>query len=145
MIDMTKPLTCSLWVKTPNPYATYPILEGSLKGGIMLRLSFYPQANELYYTDSAYRVASVKNATDYKQWRHVAISFLGGNQYVMYLNADPWPSTITKRGTLHRQQFDTLTIGKRATQYFKGSMACLTLFQRGLRQEQIRKWMQTCP
>lgn len=79
-------------------------------------------------------------------WRHIAFIYEGGDHYSFYLNATVWPILVKKNFELKQLNPDIIFIGYYSgSELFKGSMACISIFERALSQEELQTLMLTCP
>ena len=91
-------------------------------------------------------VKSIGDGTNQLMWRHVAITFNGGEEYSLYLNANAWPISSKSKSSIERVNPNYINVGFYQTSgMFKGSMACISFFETALTQQQLRTWMLTCP
>lgn len=148
-IDFTKPFTVALWVKTDAREAIQPLLQGwnTVNDTTAFQFWFYNSKNlDQIFLNANNRIYTELNGTNKLLWRHIAVTYDGKDQYSAYLNGTNWPISIQK-GSLTRVNPDVIQIGFliNSNNVFKGSMACIAIFQRNLTTNEVRAFMLTCP
>lgn len=148
VLDFTTAHTVAVWVKTDAVSALLPMLDGwnKPKNTYACHFWFYPSKNrdQLQWSANHFLLTTI-NGTDRLEWRHVAVTYAGGSQYTFYLNANPWPIWVTIVGTLDRVNPDVINFGHRDDSHLRGSMACISIFEKALTQAEIRTLMVNCP
>ena len=147
LIDRKKPVTFSLWVKSDRSGIT-PLFEGYTATSRAQMFWLYPSQNldQIAYDDGRKQIYSVKNATDKLKWRNIAAVYKGGSDYAFYLNGNTWAAGSILPSSFSKLELDHFNIGYYDSKNrFIGSMACFSIFEGALTQQEIRTWMQSCP
>lgn len=149
-IDFIHAFTIALWVKTNDVVANMPLLDGILMDGISgntygTHFWFYgtQSQNQLCLAHNRFLFSTV-NGDERLQWRHVAVTFRGSNQYEMFRNGETWPISRNETTTITKVNPKKIHIGYRGSDIFQGSMACVTIFEQALTKEDIRNLMTLC-
>lgn len=148
LLDFTEPFSIALWIKTDNSLGERPLLDGwnSDANTYAAQFWFYPSTglDEIYFRANSV-LKSKKNDTGKLMWRHLAVIFAGSDDYTFYLNGSVWPISLKTSGGLMRVNPDLINIGHRSDNVFKGSMACIAIFEQALTQAEVYRWMLDCP
>ena len=87
---------------------------------------------------------SFKNGANKQFWRHIAVTYRGGNNYSFFLNGTFWP--ISEKYLFNKTEFaDIVNIGHRGASVFKGALACIAYSESPLELDQVRTLMHSCP
>ena len=152
LIDFSKPYTIAVWIKTivTGSYRA-EVLEGYPQGS--LDLWFWPsydldqiELGPYHHKGQIYR--TMKNGNGASEWRHIAVSYESVSKVQMYLNGSSWALETSASGSRTVYQPDYFCLWQqcgRANQGLRGSMACLTIYERALSQNEVRAVMDACP
>ena len=150
LLDLTKPFTLSLWMKSDPGSFHAPIIEGwntdTKKYAFHVWLVSSLSDNRFHFQISSKRIWARSTVYGYKKaaWRHLAAIYKGPGKFSLYLNATALPITKLKT-SVWKSTPNVINIGHRGSRIFKGSMACISIFERALTQEEVRTLMQICP
>lgn len=153
-LNFTQPFTISLWLKTDDFSESGVILDGIGKfNNWATTLYLYPSKNRDQITLSQkVEAKTIVNDTNKFDWRHITAIYLGEtNRYAFYLNGTVWPIFNIKTVTEYSVPTvipDYINLGYYAwtsSHTYKGSMACITFFEKALTQQEVQNLMENCP
>lgn len=150
-LNLTQAFTFAVWMKVADVSVKHPIpiLEGRPNG--CLDWWFWPSYGydqmllSLSYTTTNwvdYHSVSKLNRTRRAFWRHLAVTFERIDNFHFYM--DGWPIGVLRRKLADQKvsQPDTIELFSFS---FRGSIACVTIYERVLTVEEVRTLMDTCP
>ena len=157
LLDLSKPFTITMWVKTDDVTRSMPLLEGYEGSAISFAFWFFPSntQNQLFAFQNATRYPyhqflSTLDDTDRLEWRHLACVHDGQGSFSFYLNGNQWPVSErinSSHAISSLSEVLTMNIGFRSADIgfqnggfvrFFGNMACIMIFEQALTADKIK-------
>lgn len=154
LLDFGNSFSLAMWVKADNFIDYAVLLDGwnSDEKKWSVSLYMWPSKNLDQITLSTnVEARSTLNETNKLNWRHIAAIKEGTGHYSLYLNGTKWPILFNKPiGYMSsRRTPDVIRVGHYPETdykfYFKGSIACIAIFERALTVTEVRQYMASCP
>lgn len=149
LLDLSKPFTITMWIKTDNRTGTMALIDTKKKNNDYNFHFWFYSSNfqDQLYVNLPRRVWSRINKSDRLNWRHVACKHLGQSKFSFYLNGNEWPISH-QEGPTPIHEISVMSIGRRPTftekLRFYGSMACVMIFDRALTADEIKNVRSLC-
>lgn len=153
LLDFGNTFSLAMWVKTDNVIDYAVLLEGwnSDEKKWAWSLYMWPSKNlDQICLSTNVEVHSTLNETNKLNWRHIVAINEGAGHYSFYLNGTKWPTSFTKSIDYmsSKRTPDVIRAGhhpERKHYRFKGSIACIAIFERTLTATEVRQYMTSCP
>ena len=141
VLDTCEPFSIIAWVKMTikkgyllaRPYPVVFLIITQSKSGAQLKL-----------TGGKHWVKINLPNISFSTWQHIAITFNGADDYLLYVNGTAFPNLSKKHRHPDCSPYNRvypLYVGP----WFEGSVACLLLFHRNVTQQEVNNWRDTCP
>lgn len=147
LLDLSKPFTITVWVKTDDMVIRMPILETYGKNYARnFHFWFYESQyqDQLYINNPRYVYTTI-NKTDRLKWRHIACRHHGESKFSFYLNGKKWPIIQEGKKPSPTKEIEIIYIGSQRNEYFfYGNMACFMIFGEALTTDEIKNVRTMC-
>lgn len=147
LLDLSKPFTITVWLKTDNRTAIMPIFETyATDNALLFHFIFHPsKSQDQLFMNGPRRAYTTKNNTDRLNWRHIACTHHGESNYSFYLNGNEWLLSH-EEDPKPVPEIEIISIGSRLTASFRffGSMACMMIFDKALTPGEIKSVKSLC-
>ena len=148
LLNMTQSFTVMMWVKTDDVTARMPILEGREGSHYSTLFCFFPSRN----LDQVQLAHSKAINTHYNSqgklfWRHLVFRYMQPSDYKIYLNGTLWPIHQEFIPNINSVQPEKFQIGyrHRGSFFFRGSMACVSIYEKALSSVEFQTVKNACP
>jgi len=147
-LTFTGPYTITFWVKTDNVAVRMLLIEGYPNPSF--EIWFWPsdQRDQILVAPASpnHEYTTVRNATGNDEWRHIAFVYRAVGDVSFYLNGHAWQHTSTTASSIVKQPTKICLFEHCLYRdQLHGSMACLSMFDRALTQEEMVFIMRSCP
>lgn len=147
LLDLSKPFTITMWVKTDDRVQVMPIIESYGKSNARNFLFWFWSSryqDQLFISEPRTAYTTI-NKSDRLNWRHLTCKHRGASKFSFYLNGNEWP-LVHEENPTPIKEMEIIYIGLRlkTNQRFYGNMACLMIFDKALTADEIKRVSSLC-
>lgn len=158
LIDLSHQFSIAMWIKTDSVFQDMVIIDSYPEDALHLMLFPGKQRDSLtlgtgskkdLVEEEKYGM-TMKNSTKVNEWRHVAVVFYSKTNFKFYLEGHDWPikkNSLSGASTHFSEPAEILLWSKveGLSFQYKGSYACVAIYQSAVSSTNIKALRDNCP